>query len=198
MTRIVSPGGSQLALHTGLGYGRIDLERVSPTTASYAAFWARHYPGSKGAIGRQLHYLVWLGYSPRLAGIIAAGEPMFRCAPRDRHLGLELAPGAPPPPWLVSCVAFRLEDAPPGWASEVLSVWRARVRCDWLTQYGVQVRWYETLVEPPRIGTCFVRDGWKRLARRTAGRGARRPDGHGHTKRKIITTSRKIILVREA
>jgi hypothetical protein len=195
VTRIVSPGGAQYALDTSTEPG-LSLERVSPSTRAYAAFWARHYPGSKGAIGRQLHYLVWL--DGQMLGIIAAGEAMFRCAPRDRALGLELAAGTPPPGWLVACSAFRVEDAPYGVPSQVLALWRAAVRADWARLYGHEVRWFETLVEPPRIGTCFVRDGWRRLARRTAGLGARRPDGHGHTKRKVIQTSRKIILVRAA
>lgn len=195
MSRIVSPGGAQLALDTSLEAG-LSLERVSPSARAYAAFWARHYPGSKGAIGRQLHYLVWL--DGRLLGIIAAGEAMFRCAPRDRALGLKLGDGEPPPGGLVACSAFRVEDAPHGVPSQVLALWRARAAADWCSAYGSAVRWWETLVEPPRIGTCFVRDGWRRLARRTAGVGARRPDGHGHTKRKVIQTTRKIILVREA
>ena len=133
-----------------------------------------------------------------ILGIIAAGEPMFRCAPRDRALALNLAPGVPPPRWLVACVAFRVEGAPFGVASRAIALWRASVAQDWSERYGDAVRAWETLVGPPRSGACFRHDGWRRVGY-TTGRGARRPGGHGHSKRIWIDTGeRKMVLLRRA
>lgn len=191
MTRIVQPTAVQLTLPVQ-GDG-IALERVYGAHASwseYAAFWARHYTGSRGAIGRQFHHVVRL--DGRAIGIIAAGEPMYRSRRRDRYFGLSYdSPDEPPPRWLCNCIAFRLEDAPWGVASSVLALWREEMRELW----GAEG--FETLVGLPRSGACFRHDGWRKVGY-TAGLGARRPEGHGHTKRKIVQTDRKMILCRRA
>ncbi len=82
-------------------------------------------------------------------------------------------------------------------ASLVIAAWRERAAADWLREYGVAPRAWETLVGLPRSGACFRADGWRKVGY-TAGLGARRPAGHGHAKRVIIRTTRKMILVRLA
>lgn len=69
---------------------------------------------------------------------------------------------------------------------------------DWRREYGDEVRAFETLVGPPRSGACFRHDGWRRVGY-TRGVGARRPAGHGHTKRlRVEHGIRKMVLVRWA
>jgi hypothetical protein len=165
---------------------------VSCSDPTYAAIYSRHYTGSKGQIGRQLHYLLW--HAGRVLGIAAAGEAMFRSRARDRFFGLTYARVEdPPPPWLVACVVLRLEEAPHGLASQVIALWRAAVASDW----PCAVRGFETLVGLPRSGCCFRHDGWKKIGY-TRGLGARRPDGHGHTRRIVVRTEHKMILARWA
>lgn len=192
MTRIVAPVAVQASLDLCAGL----LERVSPNDSEYAAIWSRHYTRSRGAIGRQTHYLVRLG--GRVVGIVAAGEPMFRNRARDRALGLVYAHDKEPPPrWLASCVAFRVEGAPHGFASACLAEFRAGAASDWKREYGDEIMAWETTVEPPRYGACFRKDGWRRVGR-TTGRGARRPAGHGHGRKRVfVATTRKIVLVRD-
>lgn len=199
MTRIVAPRVVQEMLPLA-GPGP-SIVRTSPAESAYAAIYARHYTRSRGAIGRQLHYLVRL--DGRVLGIVAAGEPMFRCRPRDRWLRRTFcddslcADGAPPPRWLVACAAFRVENAPHGLATAVLALWRLAVAADWRDKYGDDVRAFETTVGPPRSGACFRHDGWQKVGY-TTGRGARRPDGHGHAARVWIDTGeRKMVLVRK-
>jgi len=79
VTRIVAPLAVQCLLP--MAAPGLSLERTSASESAYAAIYARHYTGSRGAIGRQLHYFVRL--DGRVLGIVAAGEPMFRLCETD-------------------------------------------------------------------------------------------------------------------
>lgn len=188
MTRIVAAGDQ---IHLAFGGTGLAVERVMPNDRVYSAFWARHYTGSKGAIGRQLHYLCLV--DGKVVGICAAGEAMYRNRVRDRWFKLEYETVATPPPrWLASCIAFRVEDAPRFAASALLALWRAKVVVEWPAEG------FETTVGPPLSGACFRHDGWKK-AGYTSGRGSRRPEGHGFGAKRIwIDTPKKMVLCRWA
>jgi hypothetical protein len=60
----------------------------------------------------------------------------------------------------------------------VVAAWREQIYNDWKTKYGDDVYGYETLVEPPRTGECYLRDGWK-LVGQTKGQTCKRGPGKG-------------------
>jgi hypothetical protein len=155
--------------------------------------WRQHYVGSKGTVGRQLHYLIY--FDGVAVGAISAGSAMFAHKKRDRILGVSKPEQQAGVRHIVNNTMFRLirpKDAMPR-ATDVLKVFRKVVIKDWITEYGDCVRAFETLVEPPRWGGIYKLDGWKKIGM-TAGLGARRPEGHG-TAGKSSTGVRKIIRV---
>jgi len=63
-------------------------------------------------------------------------------------------------------------------AAAVLKLYRQTIESDWLTEYGDAVLWHETLVELPRTGECYKRDGWQ-LVGQTKGYTCKRTAGKG-------------------
>lgn len=174
---------------------RLDLIPVSFSDPYLQILWKEHYVGSGGAIGRQLHYLVyWAG---RAVGAISAGSAMWSNKGRDRILGVTEGERRKGLLHIACNTIFRLDrpkDQPP-LATDVLKLFRERSAADWLRWYGNHVRAFETTVEPPRWGGVYKLDGWVR-AGRTAGVGCRRPKGHGlGNPRKVVRTTKKIVWV---
>ncbi len=62
--------------------------------------------------------------------------------------------------------------------SSVLKLYRKTVERDWSERYGDTVLWHETLVELPRTGECYRRDGWC-LTGQTKGFTCKRTAGQG-------------------
>jgi hypothetical protein len=60
----------------------------------------------------------------------------------------------------------------------VIEAWRKRVVEDWPAKYGDELTGFETLVELPRTGECYRRDGW-RLIGQTVGYTCKRTAGKG-------------------
>jgi len=58
----------------------------------------------------------------------------------------------------------------------VLKLYRNTIERDWLEKYGDAVLWHETLVELPRSGECYKRDGWN-LVGQTKGYTCKRTAG---------------------
>ncbi len=155
--------------------------------------WREHYVGSKGTVGRQIHYTVY--YNGRAVGAISAGSAMFAHRKRDKILGVTKEEQSRGLRHIANNTMFRLirpKDQPP-LATDVLKIFRELVQKDWLKEYGDFVRAFETLVEPPRWGGIYKIDGWKKIGM-TAGLGARRPEGHG-TAGKASTGVRQIVRV---
>lgn len=165
--------------------------------------WREHYVGSKGTVGRQLHYIVY--FDGQAVGGISGGSAIFRHKKRDEFLNLGDQDRQAGLPHIINNTMFRMtraKDQPPK-ATEVLKLFREQATGDWLSLYGDAVFFFETLVQPPRWGGIYKLDGWTRIGK-TAGLGARRPIGHGTRgksstgRRKIIRTQPKILWVRSA
>lgn len=176
------------------------LQRTAFNNPYIQLLWREHYVGSKGTVGRQMHYIVY--YEQKAVGAISAGSAMFAHKKRDKLLGITKEEQKSGIRHIVNNTMFRLtrpKDAPP-LATDVLKIWKTQVKQDWLRDYGDYVRAFETLVEPPRWGGIYKLDGWKKVGV-TAGLGARRPEGHGTAgkastgKRKIIRVPKKIVWI---
>ncbi len=141
------------------------------------ALMAAHYSQPKGFVGRQLIYFV--EHDGERYGAIAAGsatrflpgrEAFFGCVvPLNNH---------------VNNTFFHIEKRGGGrypyrhFAARVVAEWRNVVLGDWFARYGDRVLGWETLVELPRTGALYVRDGWTEVGmtkgftcKRTAGKG---------------------------
>lgn len=176
------------------------LRRVPAGDPHLGTLWSRHYTGSRGAVGRQLHYLIY--YDGQLIGAISGGSAVFKNAGRDGFFNVTEEYRLRGLPGIVNNIFFRLErpsDEPP-LATEVLAAWREQVGEDWLKRYGDGVIGFETFVEPPRWEGVYKLDGWTRCGR-TTGFGKRRPGAnHGldFATFKAHYGTRKIVWCKEA
>lgn len=176
----------------------LHLQRAPFDNAYIQLLWRQHYVGSKGTVGRQMHYIVyWHG---KAVGAISAGSAMFAHKRRDKVLNIGRDEQQGGIRHIANNTMFRMtrpkEERP--FASEVLAQWMDIVKDDWLRDYGDYVRAFETLVEPPRWGGIYKLLKWKKIGM-TYGLGARRPEGHGTAgekstgRRKIIKVPKKIV-----
>lgn len=135
-----------------------------------------HYSQPKGFVGRQLIYKVMFdGVS---FGATVAGSATRFLPGRDLFFGRKI-----PLNNLVNNTFFHIEKRDGkyptrNFASSVVEAWRSRVLVDWPAQYGDLVEGFETLVELPRTGDLYKRDGWTEIGmtkgftcKRVAGKG---------------------------
>lgn len=137
---------------------------------------AVHYSAPKGFVGRQLIYRV--SYDGQTYGATAAGSATKHLPGRADFFGWPRGLNN-----LVNNTFFHIE--PVGgrypcrnFAQKVVAAWRGKVLLDWPAVYGDAVEGWETLVEPPRTGELYRRDGWAEIGR-TQGYTCKRVAGKG-------------------
>lgn len=135
----------------------IPCKRSHPT---YQEIRDRHYIPNNGAVGQQLHYLIALGKN--VIGIISAGSAAYAVGCRDEFFGINKDNRKIALNSIVDNTVFRLEQNLPNLGSQVLAMWRERVRKDWMQQYGVEVAGFETFIieTPSRVGAMYRADNW--------------------------------------
>jgi hypothetical protein len=84
---------------------------------------------------------------------------------------------------IVNNIFYHIEkqnDAYPrrNFASFILSEFRNKVCTDWFQKYGDEVKLFESLVELPRTGEVYKRDGWQEVGE-TKGYTCKRVAGKG-------------------
>jgi hypothetical protein len=136
-----------------------------------------HYSQPKGFVGRNLCYGVLDG--DVYYGHIVGGSATLHLPGRNGYFGI----GKSHLSSIVNNIFFHIEkfgDKYPqrNFAQSVLKAWRNRVSSDWHEKYGDVVLGFESLVELPRTGEVYRRDGWVELGqtkgftcKRTAGKG---------------------------
>lgn len=151
----------------------IVLERVGKWEPHLREMMAVHYSQPKGFVGRSLIYLV--KWNDLLFGAIAAGSATKHLPGRAAFFGV-----LPPLNNLVNNTFFHVVGDYPcrNFTQKVIAAWRERVVVDWPAQYGDAVQGWETLVELPRTGECYRRDGWT-LVGQTKGYTCKRTAGTG-------------------
>jgi hypothetical protein len=155
----------------------ISLVVVKRTHPSVIELMPRHYSQPKGFVGRNIVYLVFA--RGELFGATVAGSATRFLPKRNQFLGVSLETLNS----VVNNTFYHIERSGSGYpirnfASAVVAAWRESVTKDWREKYGDAVAGFETLVELPRTGECYRRDGWQMIGRtlgytckRTAGKG---------------------------
>jgi len=138
-----------------------------------------HYSKPGGFVGRCLAYRVESG--GLYLGAIVAGSATMHLQGRNEFFSISrnelggivnnvlfhIEPPWRNPPiywdWLAGKSRVHLNRNYPirNTAQKVLAQWREKVTKDWLAQYEQEVKGFETLVQPPRIGSVYRRDGWQ-------------------------------------
>jgi len=137
---------------------KIDLVLVTKSDSQLQCWMYAHYSKPKGFVGRQLIYKVFVDQV--CYGVTVAGSATRFLPGRTDFFGREV-----PLNNLVNNTFFHIEKQNGeypfrNFASKVVKVWRGFVLRDWPRCYGSLVAGFETLVELPRTGELYRRDGW--------------------------------------
>ena len=127
---------------------------------AYQEIRSRHYIPNHGAVGQQLHYLIYL--DKEIVGIISGGAAAYAVRCRDEFFGITKENRHAALNSIIDNTVFRLEWNAPNLGTQILSLWRKTVAKDWYTHYGVKVAGFETfLVEADnRKGSLYKADNW--------------------------------------
>ena len=82
----------------------------------------------------------------QLHGILSGASAVYGVTARDEFFGIENEKRKVQLNSIINNVVYRLEDAPPNAASQVLAKWRRQIAADWEHLYQVKVAGFETFV----------------------------------------------------
>ena len=150
----------------------IVLETIKRTDPRIIENMKIHYSKPKGFVGRNICYAVIV--SGVFYGTIVGGSAT-RFLPNRKVIGT-LNNGVNNIFYHVNKV---FDKYPCRWfTARVIEKYRTTIERDWFEKYGDLVLWHETLVELPRKGDCYKRDGWT-LIGQTKGFTCKRTAGNG-------------------
>ena len=143
----------------------VRLESCKRSCGLYQEFRNRHYVPNHGAIGQQLHYLIWL--DSECVGIISGGSATYAVGCRDEYFGINKDNRQVALNGIIDNTVFRLERNIPNLATQILALWRRRIAEDWETRYDVRVCGFETFVieNERRKGSLYLADNWTFVGR---------------------------------
>ncbi len=138
---------------------------------------AYHYSQPKGFVGRNICYAVL--YDGLYYGHIVGGSATRFLPGRNEFFGVTLKEIN----HVVNNIFFHVEKVNGkypvrNFCQLVLSRWRFLCANDWFTKYGDVVIGFESLVELPRTGDVYIRDGWRNVGT-TKGYTCKRVSGNG-------------------
>jgi len=141
---------------------------------------AVHYSNPKGFVGRNICYTVlWGG---QYYGGIVGGSATLHLVGRDKFFGITPETKRQMLVHIVNNIFYHVE--PHGkypirnFTVKVLELFRQTVATDWQKKYGDEVVGFETLIELPRTGEIYKRDGWTEVGI-TKGQTCKRVAGKG-------------------
>ncbi|MGB2589012.1 MAG: Druantia anti-phage system protein DruA [Candidatus Acidiferrum sp.] len=155
------------------------LEFCSREDLRYKSIRDEHYVKNKGAIGQQVHFIVW--YKKKIAGIISGGSAAYRVACRDNFFKITKENRKKFMTGIINNSVFRMEyrsdkrmiakngkDVPEeSVATQVLALWRKVVPFVWFHLYAAIPGGFETFVgeTETRKGSIYKGDNWEYVGR---------------------------------
>ena len=142
---------------------------------------AVHYSKPGGFVGRNICYSI--SVEGRIYGSIVGGSSTLHLAGRDSFFGLTSETKKAALNSIINNIFFHIEPRHGGYpirnmAQTTLRIFREAVSKDWSQKYGDSVLGFETLVELPRTGEVYKRDGWTEVGL-TKGQTCKRVAGKG-------------------
>ncbi len=137
-----------------------------------------HYSKPLGFVGRNICYGVRWGVD--WFGAIVGGSAVSHLKGRDEFFDLNRDSKFELIQRIINNTFCHFEGPYPcrNFTSKCLSLWRSQLAADWTVKYGEPPIGFETLVELPRTGEMYRRDGWTEVGvtkgftcKRTAGDG---------------------------
>lgn len=159
----------------------LNLKQIKRTDSRIISNMAVHYSKPKGFVGRNICYAVLFNNS--YYGAIVGGSSTLHLDGRDNYFSLTKENKKENLNKIVNNIFFHIEKIdnkyPIRWFSAaVLKMFRETIKIDWKLKYGDDIIGYETLVELPRTGECYKKDGWE-LVGKTKGYTCKREGGKG-------------------
>jgi Domain of unknown function (DUF4338) len=141
------------------------LEQVKRTHPVMLANMAIHYSQPKGFVGRNICYLV--KWRDDVYGSIVGGSSTLHLAGRDSFFGLHKDNKKESLLKIINNIFYHVEPniryPIRNFTQRVLKMFRHKVSTDWEAKYGNKVIGFESLVELPRTGETYKRDGWEEV-----------------------------------
>lgn len=134
----------------------LSLVRVKRTHPTLLKNMGIHYSNPKGFVGRNICYLVL--YGDICYGSIVGGSATKHLPGRKEFLkGSTINLNQ-----IINNIFYHVEGPYPtrNFTVKTLSLFRDTVSKDWYHKYGDMPKVFETLVELPRVGEVYFRDGW--------------------------------------
>lgn len=136
-----------------------------------------HYSQPKGFVGRSICYAI--SYNETYYGHIVAGSSTRFLPNRNEYFGIEIKDLRK----VINNIFFnicKVDCRYPvrNFSSLILREFVKQTTIDWYDKYGDDVVGFESLVELPRSGECYLRAGWK-LIGQTKGYTCKRTSGKG-------------------
>ncbi len=167
----------------------VSLEKIKRTDSRLLADMAVHYSNPGGFVGRNICYAVMhngIYYEAIVGGSatlhLVGRDEFFRIDGQDKERKKSALRS------VVNNIFYHLEKRGERYpirnmVPSVLRIFRERIVWDWLDKYGDPVIGFESLVELPRTGEAYTRDGWKEVGitigytcKRVSGKGKHRTD----------------------
>ncbi len=153
------------------------LQKVKRTDERLINNMSVHYSQPKGFVGRNICYAIL--YDGVYYGSIVGGSATLHLPNRNEYFKTDKSKLN----GIVNNIFFHVEKVNGKYpvrcfTEKVLSLFRDTISVDWKDKYGDDVLGFESLVEIPRTGECYLRDGWQLIGqtvgytcKRTAGKG---------------------------
>lgn len=156
------------------------LQPIKRTDPRLLANMAIHYSQPKGFVGRNICYAITWGGT--YYGGIVGGSATLHLPGRNEFLNIDKSKLNN----IINNIFYHIEKVngeypKRNFTTLVIKKWRETIINDWAAKYGDEVIGFETLVEHPRRGECYLRDNWA-LVGETKGFTCKRVAGHGGEK----------------
>jgi hypothetical protein len=165
----------------------LKLERIKRTDPRILADMAVHYSQPGGFVGRNICYAVL--FDEIYYGSIVGGSATLHLVGRDEFFGwMDKQEKKAALRGIVNNIFFHLERKSGEYptrniVSKTLKAFRDTIPAHWEAKYGDPVKGFESLIELPRTGESYVRDGWQEVGitvgytcKRGSGKGRHRTD----------------------
>lgn len=159
----------------------LKLEKIKRSDSRILENMAIHYSRPKGFVGRNICYAIMFG--DVYYGAIVGGSSTLHLAGRDEFFGLTKENKKVALKQIVNNIFYHIEKKDGKYpirnmVPTVLQMFREQIQADWETKYGDPVIGFESLVELPRTGEVYRRDGWIEVGT-TKGQTCKRVAGKG-------------------
>jgi hypothetical protein len=159
----------------------LKLELIKRTDSRLLADMAIHYSKPKGFVGRNICYAILVDET--YFGGIVGGSATLHLPGRDEFFLIEKNSKNEKLLQIVNNIFYHIEPRIGrypfrNFAQKVLALFRETIKRDWEKKYGQPVIGFESLVELPRKGEIYLRDGWTEVGI-TKGQTCKRIGGKG-------------------